>query len=134
MDLVEEEHRRRAVHPQAALGLVGCGSDVAHRGRHRRQRDEEVVPFTRHEPGEGGLSRAGGPPQDDRGHPLRAHQAGEGAARSDEVLLADDLAEANRSHPLREGRAERDALGGGSSEEVRHRCCTLIAPHPPFCE
>jgi len=117
VDLIDEEDgalvRKAAELPR----LLDDLSQLAHPGRHRRDRHEPGVRALCTDRGEGRLPRAGWAPQDHRRQLAGVHRFAKHAALSHQVLLPDEFVEVAWPHPRGKG------LGG------RHRPIVPLRPN-----
>ncbi len=104
--------------PEALPGLGQHLPDVLHARRHRGEGFEGRRGRARDQPGQGGLARAGRPPEDDRAESIGLDEGAQRHPRAEQVLLADHVVEAAGPHPGRQRRPPRQAFVGRGGEEV----------------
>ena len=99
VDLVDEEDRAQAGTP-VHLGLGDDLSQVRHAGRHCGHGHHPCARLGGQQAGQGGLSAAGRPPEDDA---RQVAALGEPPEHVDHLALPDQLVEAFGAHPGRQG-------------------------------
>ena len=118
VDLVHEEDGPLAVHLSPVPGRGHDLADLLHPAQDRAEGDELGAGALGHDAGQGGLSGARRPPQDQGGHLVRLDGPPQGSARPQHVLLAGEVLQAPGAHPLGEGLA--GWVGCGSAIEEVH--------------
>ena len=132
VDLVEEQHRRAAVHLPFAAGVLDDLPYVLDAGGDGGEFDEGAARGVGDDMGQRGLSDSGRAPQDHRGGSCPVSPAGfdelvERGSGEGQVFLTDDLVEGPRTHPHSE-RVKGAARGGpGGTGEARTRCFLVRA-------
>ena len=100
VDFVYEQDGGLAVHPSAVAGFRDDTSQVSHAGGDGADRLEGGLSGGGDQTGEGGLARAGRPPEDEGGQTTGGDGAEQDAVTPDDLLLTDELVEGAGAHPF----------------------------------